>query len=498
MWPGQAEGRHRRGGHSRQGGVCREQHRPETAVQRHGRGQARARAGLRRAGSAGRPEQQPEQAGRGAHPQGRAAPGQAGRGAAVALAALAAGHGEGAAVRGHGAVGAGRGAGFHHQDAARVGCRERGEARGWRALSPGGGYGPDARTAATASSQGPGGFPWCLRALRCVWGPRSSVPWARGVPSPPQTRLHHDTGPWGQGATWGSPLPLPTDGHQGGLSALGFRVQREHQAPHSPWSLPGTGKSREMGGKGREDTAAGSRLSGSWVAEPWGGGASAPDPRRVCPPAPADMHAQPPPRWAGSERQVPGLSSRRVSWDCRGVRSEDGPTPQAWCPAGRSSGLCRLSSLQARAGQLFAGRPAAGGVPRKRVHGGPGPGLVSPQLLLQDPLPLLRHPPHSGGVPAHRPSGAVHPPQRSAGACHHVVRLSGCPHVPLPWRAGTAPRPEDTLAVLPGWPGGQTDAAGGQGGAGGRRGEGGHRRPRSLGFATRGPRGVQSCPGSRS
>lgn len=228
----------------------------------------------------------------------------------------------------------------------------------------------------------PGGFLWRLRALRCVWGPRSSVPWARGVPSPPQTRLRHDTGPWGQGATWGSPLPLPTDGHLGGLSALGFRVQREHQAPYPPWSLPGTGKSREMGGKGREDTAAGSRLSASWVAEPRGGGASAPDPRRVCPPAPADMHAQPPPRWAGSERQVPGLSSRRVSWDCRGVRSEDGPTPQAWCPAGRSSGLCRLSSLQARAGQLFAGRPAAGGIPRKRVHGGPGPGLVSPQLLL--------------------------------------------------------------------------------------------------------------------
>lgn len=283
MWPGQAEGRHRRGGHSRQGGVCREQHRPETAVQRHGG--ARRAPGPACGGRAQQAAQSSSQSRPAAAPTHRAARPPARPAAALRLHWLP-WQQDTERVRPSadtvllGQVGA--------QDfitrmppglAAERGARPVGGA-----LCPR--EGATAQTPARRPPQAPRaprGFLWRLRALRCVWGPRSSVPWARGVPSPPQTRLRHDTGPWGQGATWGSPLPLPTDGHQGGLSALGFRVQREHQAPHSPWSLPGTGKSREMGGKGREDTAAGSRLSGSWVAEPRGGGASAPDPA-VCAP----------------------------------------------------------------------------------------------------------------------------------------------------------------------------------------------------------------------
>lgn len=88
--------------------------------------QAIPRASLWRVGSPGRPEQRPQQAGRGAGPQGPEVARQACSGAAVTLAALTAGDGEGVAVGGHGAVGARRGAGLHDQDAAGTGCGERG------------------------------------------------------------------------------------------------------------------------------------------------------------------------------------------------------------------------------------------------------------------------------------------------------------------------------------------------------------------------------------
>lgn len=172
--------------------------------------QARPRASPWRVGSPGCPEQRPQQAGRGAGPQGPEVARQACSGAAVTLAALTAGDGEGVAVGGHGAVGARRGAGLHDQDAAGTGCGERGAGPWAPALCA-----PTQPFAQESCSLGPPAptaaqLPLGSRGLR-LRAPQSLRVLSRGLwpwgvrPISPQTRLLCD--PWGRGVRQGSPLP---------------------------------------------------------------------------------------------------------------------------------------------------------------------------------------------------------------------------------------------------------------------------------------------------
>lgn len=177
------------------------------------------------AGSPGRPEQRPQQAGPGAQPQGPGTGCQA-PGRAVTLAALAAGDGEGAAVRGHGAVGAHGGAGLHDQDATGVRCGERGEGP-WVAA-------PSVPTQPALGEAGPWPGPF-----QGSWGTNMSAPKSLlrfGAPSVGPVGLEIPVSPSRQ-----APVGLsdPHTPHRclGSFLCLTFGVWRGGPAPPAPtWS----------------------------------------------------------------------------------------------------------------------------------------------------------------------------------------------------------------------------------------------------------------------
>lgn len=194
---------------------------------------ARARVRL---GSAGRPEQSPQQAG--GDPQGACAARQARGRAAAALVVPAAGDREGQAIRGHGAVGAGRGAGLHDQDAPGAGCGERGKGPWVPALPP-------SRPSGRA----------------CRWGPgRCRHSWLRALGSPvcvclPPTHTSSSMAPGARARHSGSralavfQAPL-TD--VGALLCSGFQAPEGRPAPVFTWPSVGLASPRK-GGWGLED-----------------------------------------------------------------------------------------------------------------------------------------------------------------------------------------------------------------------------------------------------